>query len=153
MIIDTSVFVADALGHERASSSQVLAITAAGTCIAVLSDELWGEAAERLQNPGGLPPDSIRDRYSTITDAAIWVQPVEETAAHRSFVAADPDDTVLPRMAEAVYAQFPEEAATEHKFIVSLNRRHLRPGSNWAGFLCLTPHDLMARLTAEDKSG
>lgn len=151
VIIDTSVFVADALGHERGSSSQVLAVTAAGTCLAVMSAELWDETRDKLHDPGGIPPDAIEDRYSSIMQAALWVEPVEETAAHRAFVAEDPDDTVLPRMAEAVYGQFGDQATTEHKFIVSLNKRHVRPGSNWAGFLCITPHGLMAHLTAEDE--
>lgn len=149
-MIDTSVFIADALGRERGASSQVLAITAAGTCIPILSDELWDEVAAKLQDPGGMTLAAIEDRYAEITESAIWVEPVAETSAHRSFVADDPDDTVLPRMAEALYDQAPEAAVVEEKFIVSLNRRHLRPGSNWAGFLCVTPHDLMARLTVED---
>lgn len=150
VIIDTSVFVSDALGRERGSSSQVLAVTAAGTCAAVMSDELWTETRDKLQDPGGIPAEAIDDRYIFVLDAALWVEPVEETPAHRSFVADDPDDTVLPRMAEAVYNEYPDQARTERKFIASLNKRHLRSGSNWAGFLCLTPHQVMARLTTED---
>lgn len=150
VILDTGVFISDALGANRGASSQVLALAASGTCVPVLSADLWDEVQEKLVDKGEMSLAEIAERYGGIVVAAIWVEPVRETQEHLQFVGGDADDTVLPRMAEAVYGAAPEQSATEHKYIVSLNRKHVRPGSAWAGFLCVTPHGLITRLTDED---
>jgi hypothetical protein len=79
----------------------------------------------------------------------MWVVPVEERGDHLAFVKDDPDDTMLVRLAEALYSD-PEAlsliAPDQGRFIVSHNRRHVRPGSNYAGFLVVTPHQMLRDL-------
>lgn len=49
---------------------------------------------------------------------------------------------ILPAVATIIMC----EAIREEEFIVTGNPRHLKPGTNYAGFLFVTPHDLLVKM-------
>lgn len=149
VIIDTSVFLADAASPRRSgAATQILRILPAVAHIA-LCDDIRRELFEKLTGDLEWTHAEVLDRYGVVLDAATWVAPVEERGDHLAFVKDDPGDTMLVRVAEAIYSD-PEGlsliAPGQGRFIVSHNRRHVRPGSNYAGFLAVTPHQLLRDL-------
>lgn len=62
VILDTGVFISDALGANRGASSQVLALAASGTCVPVLSADLWDEVQEKLVDKGEMSLAEIAER-------------------------------------------------------------------------------------------
>jgi predicted nucleic acid-binding protein len=147
VVIDTSVFISDALSRTQAgAASQVLAILPAVATI-IMCEDIREELTEKLVERFGWTKRQVMDTYGPIFDAALWLVPVEEQPIHRKVVHGDPDDTMLPRAAEAVFTQ----ATTllerdQEKFIVTGNPRHLKPGTNYAGFLFVTPHGLLVKM-------
>ena len=144
LIIDTSVFLKDALSRTRSgSATQLLAIAPAVTQV-VMCDELHEEVLEQLERHLGWSTGTARDIYGPIFDAARWVTAVAERVDHR-LIAHDIDDTILVRIAEAVFVDAMEiTGADQVRYIVSENTRHLRPGSAYAGFLVGTAHTVIA---------
>lgn len=138
-IIDTSVFVADALAVVDREPASVLALIVTDVLLSVSCDELRLETLEKLEEVAGLASDVIDARYGPVWTRTLFVPPVVETDQHRQFVAGDADDTVLPRTAEAIYEHAPDAVVVARKYIVSRNTKHLRPGSSWGGFLVSTP--------------
>ena len=146
LIIDTSVFVKDALSRTRSgSATQLLAIAPAITQI-VMCDELRKEVLELLERHLGWSTETARDTYGPIFDAARWVTPVPERDDHR-LMEHDIDDIILVRVAEAVFVDAIDITdADQVRYIVSENIRHLRPGSAYAGFLFGTAHRVFEAL-------
>ena len=148
VIIDTSVFLADAesSGHAGAAS-RVLRVMPSASHV-VLCDGIRQELFEKLIEDRGWTSAEILEVYGVVLEAAIWVTPVEERDEHLAFVNRDPGDTMIVRTAEAVFSD-PHAvhliAADQARFIVSHKRKHLRPGSNYAGFLVVTPHGLLEK--------
>ena len=52
-------------------------------------------------------------RYGPLLDRAHWIEPVTEEPHHRQMVHDDVDDTMLLRVAEAVYTVLPELIAAD----------------------------------------
>lgn len=147
MVVDTSVFIADALSRTRSNAaSQLLEIASAGLFELIMCGEIRLEVNEVLSRVGDMSPVDITARYDELWSAAHWVTPVEEQAHHLAVVNRDAGDTMVVRAAEAIYQQLPELARAEDKFVVSYNRRHFRPGTSYAGFLFVTPRDLWRRI-------
>ena len=148
LIIDTSVFVKDALSRTRSgSATQLLAIAPAITHV-VMCDELREEVLEQLERHLGWSTETARAVYGPIFDAARWVNAVPERVDHRLIV-HDIDDTILVRVAEAVFVDANDiTGANQVRYIVSENTRHLRPGSAYAGFLIGTAHTVVTVLRA-----
>ncbi len=145
VIVDTSVFVSDALssGHNGAAS-QLLALLPAVAHV-VTCAEAQDELFEKLE-AFDWSRDDVLERYGPIFDAAIWVEPVEEREDHLKAVGQDRDDTMYVRVAEAVYSVAPEIIGEQLRFITSANTRHFKPGANYAGFRFDTPHGVLKRL-------
>lgn len=62
-------------------------------------------------------------------------------------VQGDPDDTMLPRTAEAIFTENPALTEVDQgRFIVSENRKHLVPGTSYASFLFVTSHGLLEKM-------
>jgi hypothetical protein len=149
VIIDTSAFLADAVSPGRSrAATQILRILRPAAHIA-LCDDIRRELFEKLTGDLEWTNAGVLARHGVVLGAATWVAPVEERGDHLAFVKGDPDDTMLVRLAEAIYSD-PEAlgliAPDQGRFIVSHNRRHVRPGSNYAGFLAVTPHQLLRDL-------
>ena len=146
LIIDTSVFVKDALSRKRSgSATQLLAIAPAITQI-VMCDELREEVLELLERHLGWSTGTVRDTYGPIFDAARWVTPVPERDDHR-LMEHDIDDIILVRVAEAVFVDAIDiTGADQVRYIVTQNIRHLRPGSAYAGFRFGTAHRVVEAL-------
>ena len=107
-----------------------------------IRDEVFGVLGRHL----GWPPSIAQRTYGPIFDAARWITPAAERADHR-LVAHDVDDTMLVRVAEAIYIDAAELiGADQVRYIVSENTRHLRSGSAYAGFLFGTAHDVLGVL-------
>ena len=90
--------------------------------------------------------EDVLDRCGPIFDAALWVKPVDERPDHLKAVGMDPDDTMLVRVAEAVYVVAPDIAVAPHKYIVSANTKHFPPGADYAGYRFETPDGLLKAL-------
>ena len=107
VILDTSVFIQDALSPEqKGAASQLLAIIPVVAHV-VMCMEARAELLEKLSG-FGWSVDDVEARYGPIFNAAIWVEPVEEGPHHLKAVANDRDDTKFVRAAEAVYVTAPE---------------------------------------------
>ena len=107
VILDTSVFIQDALSPEqKGAASQLLAIVPTVAHV-VMCMEARAELLEKLSGFGWSVED-VEARYGPIFDAAIWVEPVEEGPHHLKAVSSDRDDTMFVRAAEAVYVAAPE---------------------------------------------
>ena len=148
LIIDTSVFVKDALSKNRTgTASQILALAPAIGYI-VTCDEIVEEMVEKIVQHAGWTRVQVLEVYGAILAAAVVVTPVPEREDHRRFVNDDADDTMFVRVAEAIYEQAEGLiAADQMRIIVSENTHHLRPGSGYAGFLCRTAADAVRALT------
>lgn len=147
VVIDTSVFMKDAMSKTgTAAASQVLAILPAIAHV-VLCDEIRQEVIEKLTEYLGWTEKQVLARYGPVFDVAVWVTPVEEQAWHLKVVQEDPDDTMLPRAAEAVFTERPDLIdANQGRYVVSENTSDLVPGSNYASFLFVTAHGLLERI-------
>jgi hypothetical protein len=145
VILDTSVFIQDALSPERkGTASQLLAIVSTVAHV-VMCMEARAELLEKLSGFGWSAED-MEARYSPIFDAAIWVEPVEEGPHHLKSVSSDSDDTMFVRAAEAVYVAAPEIIEEQERFVVSANTKHFRPGADYASFRFATPHAVLKAL-------
>jgi len=147
VIIDTSVFLQDALSKERkGAASQLLAILPAIAHV-VTCDEMCDELFDKLE-AFGWTRAQVLESYGPVLEAAIWVEPVEEGEHHRRVVNHDEGDTVFVRTAEAVFIDAPHIIGEQRRFVISSNTRHFRPGTVYAGFLFGTPHDVLKALKA-----
>jgi predicted nucleic acid-binding protein len=144
VVIDTSVFLSDALSPTRnGAASQILAILPAITTI-VMCDEIRQEILEKFSALLGWTETQVVATYGPVLEAAIWVTPVPEQPWHLKVVHDDQDDTMLVRTAEAVFTEAPDLIkADQLRFVVSENRRHLKPGTSYASFRCVTSHGLL----------
>jgi hypothetical protein len=149
VIVDTSIFVADALSPtRRGAASQVLAILPAVAHV-VLCDEILDELGGKLEELVGWSAADMWAIYGPVLGAALWVAPVAEREDHRRAVSDDAGDTMLVRAAEAVYADLPDIVeADQLRFIASANTTDLRPGADYAGFRFGTAHDVLLALGA-----
>lgn len=149
LIIDTSVFLQDALSPSGSGAASQLLALAPAIAHVVMCAEIKDELFEKLIEHAGWTRSQVLERYGPILDSATIVLPVRERDDHRRFVNDDLDDTMFVRAAEAIYEQAGGLIQPDQiRLIVSGNTRHLRPGSGYAGFLCETPHDAIARLKA-----
>ena len=148
VVIDTSVFIQDAMSKtHKGAASQALALLP-GVATVVLCDDIRGEIIDKCADHLGWTEKQVLARYGPLFDAAVWVTPVEEQPWHQKVVQNDPDDTMLPRTAEAVFTQRGDlVGADQDRFIVSENRKHLVPGSNYASFMFVTSHGLLERIS------
>lgn len=144
VVIDTSVFLKDAMSPtHRGAASQVLAILPAIATI-VMSDEIRQEILEKFSEILGWTEKQVLTTYGPVLEAAVWVLPVPEQSWHRKVVHDDTDDTMLVRTAEAVFTEAPDRIEVgQLRFVVSENRRHLKPGTSYASFLYVTSHGLL----------
>lgn len=148
MIIDTSIFISDALSPERRGSASQVLVALPTLATIVLCDDIRDELVEKLVEKFHWTERTVLETFGPILDAAVWVTPVVEQAWHRTVVNDDPDDTVLPRTAEAVYLdKMSLIDADQDRFIVSANRKHLVPGAAYSGFLFVSAHDLLLRMS------
>lgn len=147
VVIDTSVFLKDAMSPTRkGAASQILAVLPAISTI-VLCEEIRQEILQKLSELLGWTEDQVMTTYGPVFDAAIWVTPVAEEPQHLKVVGDDPDDTMLVRAAEAVFIEAADRLDVDQsRFVVSENRKHLKPGTNYATFLCVTSHGLLKTL-------
>lgn len=128
------------------AASQFLAIIPAVAHI-VTCDEIRDEIVEKLEQHLGWSRATAMAVYGPVFDAALSVSPVPVREDHRRIVNDDEDDTVLVRVAEAIYIELPALiSAGQLRYVVSENTRHLRPGSAYAGFLFGSAHDVLAAL-------
>jgi hypothetical protein len=149
VIVDTSIFIADALSPtRRGAASQVLAVLPAVAHV-VLCDEIVTELGAKLEEHLGWSAADMWAVYGPVLEAALWVAPVPERTDHRRAVNDDAGDTMLVRAAEAVYADLPDIVeADQLRFIASANTTDLRPGADYAGFRFGTAHDVLLALGA-----
>lgn len=149
VIVDTSIFIADALSPtRRGAASQVLAVLPAVAHV-VLCHEIVDELGAKLDEHLGWSAADMWTIYGPVLEAALWVAPVPERADHRRAVNDDAGDTMLVRAAEAVYADLPDIVeADQLRFIASANTTDLRPGADYAGFRFGTAHDVLLALGA-----
>ena len=88
VILDTSVFIQDALSPEQnGAASQLLAI-APTVAHVVMCMEARTELFEKLSDFGWSVED-VEARYGPLFDVAIWVEPVEEGPHHLKAVGND----------------------------------------------------------------
>jgi predicted nucleic acid-binding protein len=118
VVLDTSVFVADAYSKTRqGGASTVLALAAAGVIDVVLCEEIRAELREVFEEDG-LDPRSIDlvfGRYADLFARARWLTPVPQGPHHL-------------------------------KVVASANTKHFRPGTNYAGFQFVTARELVEKL-------
>ena len=145
LVIDTSVFVADGLSARRSNApTRLLALAAAGHFQVVLCEEIRTELAAVLSRKAGWTELDAQRRFGPVFDRASWLTPVPEEPHHRAAAQGDSADTVIVRVAEAIYvSNRPDLVALPAKFVVSMNTRHFPPGAAYAGFVFVTPHDLL----------
>jgi predicted nucleic acid-binding protein len=145
IVIDTSVFVADALSTRRSNApTRLLMLAATGHFNLVLCEEIRTELRAVLSRKAGWTEADVQARFGRIFDRASWLTPVPEEPHHRVAVQGDSADTVIVRVAEAIYvSNRPDLVALPAKFVVSVNTRHFPPGATYAGFVFVTPHDLL----------
>ena len=74
--------------------------------------------------------------------------PVPLGPHHLKVVANDQEDTMVVRVAEAIFTQATDLVGRRDKFIVSANTKHFRPGTNDAGFQVVTARELIEKLGA-----
>jgi len=146
-VIDTSVFVADALSKRRTgATTRVLRLATVGELLVVLCEEIRSELTGVLARQAGWTEADVRAHFDTVFDRASWLTPVLEEPHHLVAVQGHSADTVVVRVAEAIYvSNRPDLVAIPAKYVVSANTRHFPPGATYAGFVFTTPHDLLAR--------
>ena len=145
IVIDTSVFVADALSARRSNApTRLLMLAATGHFNLVLCEEIRTELRAVLSRKAGWTDLDVQQRFEPVFDRASWLTPVPEEPHHRAAVQGDSADAVIVRVAEAIYvSNRPDLVALPAKFVVSMNTRHFPPGATYAGFIFVTPHDLL----------
>jgi len=147
VIIDTSVFIQDALSRTRKGAASQVLIALPTLATIVLCKDIRDELVEKLVAKFHWTERNVVDTYGPVLDAAVWVTPVEEQPWHRKVVKDDPDDTMLPRTAEAVFVEKMSLISPDQdRYIVSENSKHLVPGAAYSGFLFVTAHDLLLRM-------
>ncbi|MHB8400202.1 MAG: PIN domain-containing protein [Candidatus Limnocylindrales bacterium] len=150
VVLDTSVFVADAYSMiRRGAASTVLALAAAGVIDVVLCEEIRAELREVFEEDqlDMRSIDLIFGRYAELFSRARWLTPVPQEPHHLKVVANDEEDTMVVRVAEAIFTQATDLVAAPDKFIVSANTKHFRPGTNYAGFQFVTARELVEKLS------
>lgn len=149
VVLDTSVFVADAYSRtRRGGASTVLALAAAGVIDVVLCEEIRAELREVFEEDqlDLRLIDLIFGRYAELFARARWLTPVPQGPHHLKVVANDEEDTMVVRVAEAIFTQATDLVPAPDKFIVSANTKHFRPGTNYAGFQFVTARELVEKL-------
>jgi len=146
-VIDTSVFVADAMSQfHGGASSRVLDLALTERFQLVMCDQIRDELVAVLVRKLAWTVWEVQTRFGAVFDRATWVAPVPEAPHHLAAVQGHSADTVVVRTAEAIYvSQRPDLVAIQAKYVVSMNTRHFPPGATYAGFVFTTPHDLLAR--------
>jgi predicted nucleic acid-binding protein len=146
VVIDTSVFVADGLSERRiGSSTGVLRHATSSDLRVVLCPEIKTEIVRVLTRRAGWTPADVHARFQDVFDRAIWLKPVPEEPHHLAAVQGHSADTIVVRTAEAIYvSNRPDLVAIPAKYVVSMNTKHFPPGATYAGFMFVTPHDLLA---------
>lgn len=150
VVLDTSVFVADAYSKtRRGGASTVLALAAAGVVDVVLCEEIRAELREVFEDDGLDPRsiDLILGRYAEIFTRVRWLIPVPQGTHHLKVVANDEEDTMVVRVAEAIFTQATDLVPAPDKFVVSANTKHFRPGTNYAGFQFVTAREFVEKLS------
>src|ERR1035437_7797818 len=146
-VIDTSVFVADAMSETRAASpSRVLRMVVVGELRLVICEEIKAELVSVLAKRAGWTPAEVQTRFGPVFDRASWLTPVPEEPHHLAVVQGHSADTVVVRTAEAIYVSSrPDLVEIPAKYVVSMNTKHFPPGATYAGFIFTTPYHLLAR--------
>jgi hypothetical protein len=146
-VIDTSVFLRDALSStRRGAASRVLAILPVVAHV-VLCEDIRMELVEKVKVYLGWTDADVRAAYGPVFRAARWLLPVPEGPHHLRIVHHDAADTMLVRVAEAVYSDAVDLLAPDQgRFIVTENTRHLPAGTAYAGFLAVTGHGMLTWL-------
>lgn len=146
-VIDTSVFVADALSRRQMGApSGVLELALDDEFQVVLCEQIREELVRVLASRGGWTKSDIQSHFNHVFGRASWLTPVPEEPHHLAAVQGHSADTVVVRTAEAIYASNrPDLVAIPAKYVVSMNTKHFPPGATHAGFIFATPHDLLAR--------
>ena len=107
VVIDTSVFLRDALSTSRAgAATQLLAILPAIAHV-VMCNEIRDEVLTKAEEILGWPRRLTLERYGPLLSTAVFVTPVAEREDHRRVVHGDLDDTMFVRVAEAIYLEHP----------------------------------------------
>lgn len=147
VVIDTSVFVADALSERHTGApTGVLRLATSSDVHVVLCEEIRAELVRVMAKRTGWTDSEVQARYHTVFDRASWLVPVPEEPHHKVAVQGHAADTMVVRVAEAIYVSHrPDLVAIPAKYVVSMNTKHFPPGATYAGFVFTTPHDLLAR--------
>ena len=144
-VIDTSVYVADALSrHQTGSPSRVVDLALNDEFHLVLSNEILAELMGALRRHTW-PEARVMDYFGPAFERAIWLTSVPEERHHLAAVQGHSADTIVVRTAEAIYvSNRPDLVAIPTKYVVSMNTKHFPPGATYAGFKFVTPHQLLA---------
>lgn len=100
VVLDTSVFVADAYSRtRRGGASTVLALASAGVIDVVLCEEIRAELREVFEDDRLDPRsiDLIFGRYAELFARARWLTPAPQGPHHLKVVANDEGDTMVVR--------------------------------------------------------
>jgi hypothetical protein len=115
-----------------------------------MCEEIRDEIFEKVDEYLHWSRVQILARYAPVLDAALWITPVAEGPHHLKVVQNDPGDTVLVRVAEAVYAEaISIVGADQVRYIASENTGDFPPGAAYAGFLFGTAHTVLKALAFE----
>lgn len=127
----------------------MLALASSGVIDIVLCEEIRAELREVFEDDGLDPRsvDLILGRYAEIFTRARWLTPVPQGPHHLKVVANDEEDTMVVRVAEAIFTQATDLVPAPDKFVVSANTKHFRPGTNYAGFQFVTARELVEKLS------
>jgi predicted nucleic acid-binding protein len=145
-VIDTSVFVADALSQrQKGSPSRVIDLALRDELHLVLCVEILAELVGVLRRQTW-PEARVMAYFGPVFDRASWLTPVPEEPHHLAAVQRHSADTVVVRTAETIYVSSrPDLVAIPAKYVVSMNTKHFPPGATYAGFIFTTQHHLLAR--------
>ena len=145
-VIDTSVYVADALSRRQTGSpSRVLDLALNDDFHLVLSTEILAELIG-ARGRHTWSEARVMEYFGPVFDSAIWLKPVPHEPHHLSAVQGHSPDTIVVRTAEAIYvSNRPDLVAIPAKYVVSMNTKHFPPGAAYAGFMFVTPHQLLER--------
>jgi hypothetical protein len=146
-VIDTSVFVADAISKARvASPTRVLRMAVVDELHVLLCDQIEAEIVSVLARRAGWTAADVHTRFGPVFDRAVWLTPVLEEPHHLAAVQGHSADTIVVRTAEAIYlSPRPDLVAIPAKYVVSMNTKHFPPGATYAGFIFVTPHQLLGK--------
>jgi hypothetical protein len=99
-VIDTSVFVADAMSEARAASpSKVHRMVVVRELRLVLCQEIRAEIVSVLAKRAGWTAADVDTRFGPVFDRATWVTPVPEEPHHLAAVQGHSADTIVVRTA------------------------------------------------------